>query len=113
MPAAGQVAIADEADRDPVPERVEQLAARLPQADDPDAGHAARPLELRLEAGVVDRLHRASTVAPTRSARNSAGELHRAEVETDEEDRPAGHERASAIDSGVSRSEAVVDEGRP
>ena len=48
-PAAGQVAVPDEADRDAVAERVGELAAGLAQADQADPGHAARALEVRLE----------------------------------------------------------------
>ena len=48
-PAAGQVAVADEADRRPVAERGEQLAARLAQPDDADARRAAGPHEVGLE----------------------------------------------------------------
>ena len=88
-PAAGQVAVADEPDRDAVAQRLR--AAR----GAPRAGRRAgcRPrrgsARTRPAARVVERLHRRRRSAPTRNGEEQAGELDRPEVEADEEDRLA------------------------
>ena len=69
----------------PFAERLRELAARLAQADQPDPGDAPRPLEVGLQSGVVDRLHRRHRLADLEGEEDH-GQLHRPEVEADEQD---------------------------
>ena len=91
-----------------VAERVEQLAARLAQPDEPDPGHAARPLEPRLEARVVDRLHRRDGLAdPERQEQRPRARPSRSGARR--RGRPCPATTASAMSSGVSSDEPLVD----
>ena len=109
-PAAGQVAVPDEPDRDAVAERVRQLAAGLAQPDEADPRHAARALEVGLQAGVVDRLHRRHRLTdPEREEHH--GHLDRSEMEPDEQHGLARHDGLGDQLGRVER-QALVDEGR-
>ena len=110
-PATGQVAVADEPDRDAVTERLGELATGLAQADQADPGHAARPLEIGLQARVVDRLHRRHGLADL-EGEEDGGQLHRPEMEPDEEDRLARDDGLGDELRGL-ELETLVDVGRP
>ena len=75
-----------------------ELAARLAQADEPDAGDAARPLEVGLQPRIVDRLHRRHGLADLEGEEDDR-QLDRPEVEPDEED-------------GLARDDGLGDELR-
>ena len=90
--AAGQVAVADEPDRDAVAERLEERPARLAEADQANAVPAAGAFVVGLHARVVERLHGRHGLADAEGEEQD-GELDRPEVEADEEDRLARHDR--------------------
>jgi hypothetical protein len=106
-PAARQVAIADEPDRDTASERGHQFSPRFAQPDEPDPGPAARLLEVGLEPWVVERLHRDDGLTDA-ERHEQRRELDRAEVEPDEHRRVARDDRLGQ-DGRVVEREPLVE----
>ncbi len=85
------VAVGDEPDRLVPTERRQQLHAGLFQGHDADADGGPCREDVALDAGVGDRFHRGNDRAKPMDG-EEAGQLDRAEMQADEDQRPAlGH----------------------
>ena len=101
--AAGQVAIADDADARAIAQRGLQLPPRLAQPDEAQADGTARADEPRLEPGVIERFHRRDGGAGAGREQHPR-QLDATEMEPDVDRRLARAERRDRRASGVSTS---------